>query len=95
MCMFCFGADVMSLYLLIKMLRCTFAHTHVPCVMVRSLPTARLHTFPLTLGGMPCHHKSLTLRDVHLHGQKRAVIYWNMVKVILHLYIRVLNCDIL
>lgn len=30
---------------------------------------ARLHTFPLTLGGMPCHHRSLTRRDVHLWGQ--------------------------
>lgn len=39
---------------------------HVPCVMLRSLPTARLHTLPLTLGGMPCHQRSLTRRDVHL-----------------------------
>lgn len=42
------------------------ANTHVPCVMLSSLPTARLHTLPLTLGGMPCHQRSLTRRDVHL-----------------------------
>ena len=42
-------------------------HPHdVPCVMLRSLPTARLHTLPRTLGGMPCHQRSLTRRDVHL-----------------------------
>lgn len=40
---------------------------------MRSLPTARLHTFPRTLGGTPCHHSSRTRRDVHLRARRRRV----------------------
>lgn len=49
------------------------AAAHLPGVMLRSLPTARLHTFPRTLGGTPCHHSSLTRRDVHLRDSQRRV----------------------
>ena len=34
----------------------------VPGVMLSSLPMARPQTRPLTLGGRPCHHRSLALR---------------------------------
>jgi len=37
-----------------------------PWVMFNSLPIAKLQTLPLTLGGMPCHHNSRTLREQHL-----------------------------
>lgn len=43
--------------------------------MLRSLPTARLHTLPRTLGGIPCHHSSLTRLDVHLWGASYTVVF--------------------
>lgn len=49
------------------------ARTHLayaPAVMLSSFPMARLHTRPLTLGGRPCHHKSLTRRVAFLDGHK-------------------------
>lgn len=50
----------------------TLSHicANVPCVMLRSFPTAKLHTLPRTLGGMPCHQRSLTRRDVHLPAER-------------------------
>lgn len=33
----------------------------IPGVIFSSFPTARLQTFPRTLGGNPCHHNSRTL----------------------------------
>lgn len=39
----------------------------VPGVMFSSLPIARLQTLPLTLGGRPCHHSSLTRLVPFLH----------------------------
>lgn len=43
--------------------------------MFSSFPMARLQTFPLTLGGRPCHHRSLTRLVPRLkkHTQQRAV----------------------
>lgn len=38
----------------------------IPGVMFNSFPTARLQTFPRTLGGNPCHHSSRTLRVARL-----------------------------
>ena len=38
-------------------------------VMFNSLPIAKLQTLPLTLGGMPCHHNSRTLREQHIVSQ--------------------------
>lgn len=39
--------------------------------MFNSFPTARLQTFPRTLGGNPCHHSSRTLRVARLiHGSR-------------------------
>lgn len=34
--------------------------------MFSSLPMARLQTLPLTLGGIPCHHRSRTFLELHL-----------------------------
>ncbi len=45
--------------------------TEKPEVMFSSFPMARLQTFPLTLGGRPCHHRSLTRRVPRL--KQRAV----------------------
>lgn len=39
---------------------------NIPGVMFNSFPTARLQTFPRTLGGNPCHHSSRTLRVARL-----------------------------
>lgn len=42
--------------------------------MFNSLPIAKLQTLPLTLGGMPCHHNSRTLREQHLFKRKRVLL---------------------
>ena len=39
---------------------------HSPWVMFNSLPMAKLQTLPLTLGGIPCHHRSRTFLEHHL-----------------------------
>lgn len=49
--------------------------------MFNSFPTARLQTFPRTLGGNPCHHSSRTLRVARLiyrskeKGKKRHILH--------------------
>lgn len=55
---------------------CVTEHTHtsIPSVMFSSLPIARLQTLPLTLGGRPCHHKSLTRFNEHL--QLELGVFW-------------------
>lgn len=50
------------------------AGAHLPAVMLSSLPMARLHTRPLTLGGSPCHHSSLTRRVPFLHTNPHTKI---------------------
>lgn len=42
--------------------------------MFNSLPIAKLQTLPLTLGGMPCHHSSRTLREQHLFKVKQIIL---------------------
>lgn len=43
-----------------------------------SFPTARLQTFPRTLGGNPCHHNSRTLLVLRLElkGKKKGESYF-------------------
>lgn len=42
--------------------------------MFNSFPIAKLQTLPLTLGGMPCHHSSRTLREQHLFKVKHFIL---------------------
>lgn len=44
--------------------------------MFNSFPIAKLQTLPLTLGGMPCHHSSRTLREQHLFKVKQIIASW-------------------
>ena len=49
-----------------------------PGVIFSSFPTARLQTFPRTLGGNPCHHNSRTLLVLRLElkGEKKGESYF-------------------
>lgn len=53
---------------------------HSPWVMFNSLPMAKLQTLPLTLGGIPCHHRSRTFLEHHLDREENQFMQLFSVK---------------